>query len=662
MLVEDDDLLRERLLRILKREVSTVQSYSKPSEALSDLKSYNPDIIITDIKMPGMSGLEMVRIIRHTYPNIPVIIASAFSEPEMFLDAIDLKVENYVVKPINIDMMVDKLKTIANTLNISKLLKEKESLLNQYKHIVDISAYITITDKNGIITYVNDKFYTLSGYNEAELIGHSHAIMRSMDIPKEFYKELWRTVLSKKVWQGIIKNINKNGMPFYTDTTIAPVLDASGEIEEFISIKLDITDLIISKQKLKDDLVTDRLTGLSNRLQLVETLKEYETYTLLIIDIDHFKDVNLLFGIHFGDMVLQYLANAIQAVSKDNEVTIYRIASDEFIILAKENEQEALANIAHNLRTHINATPFTYDNVSFEIDFSCGLLYCDTQINTPIEEAQNLVTEAKQKRQFIKVFDKEERQQKEYEENFAWTQKIKSALNEDRLKIFFQPLYDTKLNKITKFECLIRLIEPDGEVVPPFKFLKAAKRSRHYRDLTRTVITQACETFKNRSETFSINLSIEDLSDDETLDFLIKTVQAENLQNRIIVEVLESEGIDNFLQIKEIFQRITDAGLSIAIDDFGIGYSNFAYIVNLPVSIIKIDGSLIKNITTDNSSKIIVQSIVMFAHELGLKTVAEFVSDKEIFEMTQSLGIDLLQGYYVGKPESEPLLIPDFQK
>lgn len=662
MLVEDDELLRERLVRILQREVSTVQSYPKPSEALKELSVFAPDVIITDIKMPGMSGLEMVRIIRHTYPNIPVIIASAFSESEMFLDAIDLKVENYLVKPINIELMLDKLNNIAATLNVAKLLKEKESLLKQYKHIVDVSAYITITDKSGLITYVNDKFYTLSGYSHDELIGHSHSIMRSPDTPKDFYKDLWSVILNKKVWQGIIKNMNKNGTPFYTDTTIAPVLGTDGEIAEFISIKLDITDLITSKQRLKDDLITDRLTGLSNRLHLIETLNSYEAYTLLIIDIDRFKDINLLFGIHFGDMVLQYLAHAIKTVASPLNASVYRIASDEFIVLAQGDAQASLEELAHTLRTDIDNVPFMYDSVSFEVDFSCGLLYSDAEITTPIEEAQHLVSEAKQKRQFIKILDKEERLQKEYEENFEWTQKIKSALHENRLKIFFQPLYDTQLNKITKFECLIRLIEPNGEVVPPFKFLKAAKRSRHYRDLTRTVITQACETFRNRDENFSINLSIEDLSDNETLEFLIQTVEAQDLKNRMIIEVLESEGIDNFMQIKEIFQRLTDAGLRIAIDDFGSGYSNFAYLVNLPVSILKIDGSLIKNITTDNSSKIIVQSIVMFAHELGLKTVAEFVSDERIFNMTKTLGIDFLQGYYIGKPESEPLLLPDFEK
>ncbi|MDX1295905.1 MAG: response regulator, partial [Sulfurimonadaceae bacterium] len=292
MIVEDDDLLREWLERILTREVRDVKSYALPSLALDDLERFKPDIVLTDIKMPEMNGLEMAEIIRASFPNIPVIVASAFSEPDLFKTAIKLKVENFVVKPIDIDELLQTLNNVADHLDTKKQLREKESLLEQYKHIVDLSANIVITDKKGVITYVNDRFCELSGFSRDELIGHRHKMMRHPDMTKEFYKGLWDRILDKQVWQGIIKNYHKNGGSFYGDTTISPILDAQGEIVEFIAIKNNITDLITSQKKLQADIITDRLTRLSNRIKLQDDFHFYNDYTMMLIDIDHFKDVN----------------------------------------------------------------------------------------------------------------------------------------------------------------------------------------------------------------------------------------------------------------------------------------------------------------------------------------------------------------------------------
>ncbi len=652
MLVEDDEQLRQRLERILKREVSTVKSYGLPSLALQEFHDFLPDLIITDIKMPEMTGLDMLKIIRESFADIPVIIASAFSEPELFTTAIKLKVENYVVKPVDIEELLSTIRKVAENLNNRKLLQEKDLLLQQYKHIVDLSANIVITDKRGVITYVNDRFCILSGYAKEELIGKTHKVMRHPDMPSAFYKELWAQISDKKVWQGIIKNRHKNGTPFYGDTTIAPILNTEGQIQEYIAIKIDITDLISSQKKLQQDIITDRLTNLPNRIKLQDDFRSLDNYTMMLIDIDRFKEINLLFGIHLGDSVLSYFAKSLQYILQNSEIFSYRIASDEFILLSAGNALERFTEIAHALKAYIEQAPLEYDQVSFDIDFSCALIHTDDLTLNPIEQLQGTVSEAKRRKKFLLEHDTEAMLQKQYQENFEWTKKIRDGLNDERVIVYFQPIYSVRERKITKFESLVRLIDTDGTVIAPDKFLNAAKRSRHYRELTHTVISKACATFADTPYNFTINFSIEDLTDDLTLQFLIDTVQKMQLQQRLTVEVLESEGIDNFYTISKIFSRLTEAGVKIAIDDFGSGYSNYAYLVNLPVSTLKIDGSLIKNIVTDKSARVIVQSIVMFAHELGIKIIAEFVSDEEIFKLIEALDIDFAQGYFVGKPEA----------
>lgn len=231
--------------------------------------------------------------------------------------------------------------------------------------------------------------------------------------------------------------------------------------------------------------------------------------------------------------------------------------------------------------------------------------------------------------------------------------KIKQALVENRIDIYYQPILSTKSNKIEKIECLVRFLEENGDVISPNFFLHVAKRSRLYNEITKFVISKACETFASRTEKFSINLSIEDIIESSTIQYLIKEVKKHALENRMVIEILESEGIDNYAQVIEVIEELKSFGIEIAIDDFGTGYSNFSHLVSLDIDILKIDGSLIKDLHVNASARSIVRSILSFTQELGIKTVAEFVSSKELYDIVKELGVDYAQGYYISKPLSK---------
>lgn len=656
MLVEDDTQLREMLEKILKKELHLVQSYPQAIKALEALEIFTPDILITDIKMEGQSGLEMVKEIRHIYPDMPIIIVSAFREPECFIKAIDLKVNHFLTKPVDMPKLLEMIKNISLELSLKRELQEQKILLEQYKHIVDLSNHITITDKRGIITYVNNKFCALSGYTKEQLLGKPHSIVRHPDMPQNFYKNLWETILTKKVWQGLIKNQSKNGEDFYIETTIAPILDKNDEIAEFISIKTDITNLILNKKQLQREIITDRLTGLPNRIKLQEDIKNKKDATLIIFDIKHFKEINLLFGIKLGDEALIYIADTISKLIRPiNGTTLYRISADEFVIHKSGKFTQEFEDLAYTLNSFVEGHPFSYKGTSFDINFTCAIAYKGNQTQNLLEAALDALDSAKNNKHFLHFFDKSTSKQQEYEQNFEWTKKIKEALLEERIQAYYQAIYNITSKKIIKYESLVRLIAEDGTVISPYKFLKIAKRSTLYSAITRTVITQACSTFANREETVTVNVSIEDLLDTDTMNFFVTTVSKYKMQGRVVAEVLESEGVDNFEAFSKVITQLKENGISIAIDDFGSGYSNFAYLINLEIDILKIDGSLIKHINTDMNAKIIVQSIVMFGRELGMQTVAEFVSDKEIFETLKTIGVDLLQGYYISMPLPQPL-------
>jgi EAL domain-containing protein (putative c-di-GMP-specific phosphodiesterase class I) len=231
--------------------------------------------------------------------------------------------------------------------------------------------------------------------------------------------------------------------------------------------------------------------------------------------------------------------------------------------------------------------------------------------------------------------------------------KIKNAIKDDRIVVYFQPIFDNETGKIKSYESLVRLIEKDGKVLSPYFFLDIAKKAKLYKQIAKIVIDKSCRAFTNSHHDFSLNFEIDDLLDKELVDFTLKTAQKYNVIKQLTFEILESESIEDIDSVIAFTNLVSKHGCKISIDDFGSGYSNFMHVLRLKADYLKIDGSLIKNIHQDNDAKIIVNSIVNFAKELGLKTVAEFIHCQEVQDEILRLGIDYSQGYLLGEPKPE---------
>jgi PAS domain S-box-containing protein/diguanylate cyclase (GGDEF)-like protein len=655
VLVEDDIDLLNKLGRILKREVSDLKLFSSAFDALIHVQKEKPDVIISDIKMSNMNGLEMVDKIRTLYPDVPVIIASAFNDTEFFQKAIKLKVENFVIKPIDIDKLLGDLKEIKNKQIIQEGYLSRGKLLEEYKDIVDRSNYISKTNLKGQIIYVNDKFENLTGYKLEDIKGKSHSIMRHPEMRKSFYERLWKTILNKGTWHGVIKNYSKSGEVFYVETTISPILDKDDNIVEFISISNNITQLVQNKKELQKQLITDRLTKIYNRLKLKNDLLNASESTLILINVDNFKDINNLFGLYFGDQVLIYIANLLKEISTKYICNCYRISADEFMLLFdKDISIKEIELVINEIEKILKAEIFSHEEITFDIDLSYGVVQNNfsRDKNMLLSMAEIAMHTARKEHKLFDIYSRDNNLRKNYEHNFKWNKKLKLALEENRIDVFFQPIVNVKDNNIIKYESLVRYIETDGSIIGPNDFLDVAKRSKIYHKITQKVIEISSNVFRDRHETFSINFSIEDLLNEDTIDYLLNKVNEYKLNNRVIVEILESEGIDNYIAVIDIIEKLKMNGIRIAIDDFGSGYSNFSYLVSLDIDILKIDGSLIKDIDTNKSGQSIVKSIINFTKELGIKTVAEFVCSKEIYDLLKEMDIDYFQGYYISKPLS----------
>ncbi|MFA6144889.1 MAG: HD domain-containing phosphohydrolase [Sulfurimonas sp.] len=252
--VEDEALIRENNKVFLDTIFSEVETASNGVEALKLYSQKAFDIVITDIIMPVMNGVVMVRKIKELNPNQPIIITSASEESSYLLELINLGVAQFLLKPIKTEQIISILNEVVNniynqqkvdelTVQLKQDLLHQTTLLEQYKEVVDASSIVTKTNIYGKIIYANDQFCQKTGYSLNEILSNSHRIIRHPDMSREFYENLWKTILVKKIWNGTIKNIKKNGKNYITETTIKPILDEFGFILEFISISHDVTEL-----------------------------------------------------------------------------------------------------------------------------------------------------------------------------------------------------------------------------------------------------------------------------------------------------------------------------------------------------------------------------------------------------------------------------------
>ena len=217
---------------------------------------------------------------------------------------------------------------------------------------------------------------------------------------------------------------------------------------------------------------------------------------------------------------------------------------------------------------------------------------------------------------------------------------------------------DNQSGEITKYECLIRMIDPDGQVISPGVFLPVASNLRLDSMLTRVMVEKSFQKFAELDYEFSINLSYRDLLDTELTQFIFDQLKTYQVGKRLIFEILESDGIDNYNEVRRFIDKAKGFGCKIAIDDFGTGYSNFEHLLRLNVDLIKIDGSLIRNLNDDQSAIIVTRGVVQFARSLGIKTVAEFVHCEAVQKQVQALDIDFSQGAYFSMPKAELVETP----
>ncbi len=538
---------------------------------------------------------------------------------------------------------------------MSDNLNKNISFLDGYKRAIDKSSIVSKTDLRGIITYANDMFCEVSGYTREELIGSSHNIVRHPDVSKDAFKEMWSTIQNKKIWKGVVKNRKKNGSFYIVNATIIPILDNKGEIIEYVAVRHDITELEKSKEEIKKQRI-DLLTGLPNRNQLLEDLTVAVKPIIFYLNIDDFSGFNDFYGKELSDNTLVCLSNILNDIKDKNRFRLYKLEADQFILLfeegylSKDNLQFFFEDFIENTEKDLEKK----NRISVSVTGGVATYYANEDYQKLILYSNIARKKAQLEHKKFLIFHHSMRKNEDYAHNMEWIKRIKEAIEEDRIVCYYQPIFDNITQKLNKYESLVRIIDRDGQPISPFFFLEIAKKAKLYEQISRIIIDKTLNTFKNVPHIeFSLNLTVDDILSEKITNYIYQRLESYPNPSRVVFEITESQEVSDYKVINKFIKYVKQYNVKIAIDDFGSGYANFEHILNIDADYIKIDGSLIKNIDTDRNAYIITEAIINFSKKLGRKTIAEFIHNKEIYNIVKELGADYSQGFYLGIPAKD---------
>lgn len=400
------------------------------------------------------------------------------------------------------------------------------------------------------------------------------------------------------------------------------------------------------------ELYYDSLTDLKNRRSLIDDIESLRAKSLILIDIQSFSEINDLYGEKTGDILLQKFSQFLREKTTKFSLQVYRLHGNTFALLCDQYRHKyEITSFIDEFIGELNAYDFSYryDGNLFEfvINVKIGVSTSKKSLAL-VENADMALNHAKKTNKDYIIYDTSLGIKNNYENDIEIIKMIKKALDEGNIIPYFQPIYK---KSGASYESLMRLKLDDGRVLTPYHFLEIAKKTRFYFDMTYTMIEKTFKIFEKLPYDFSINLTYLDIKRPDTLIYIKSMLQKYNVADRLIVEVVESDTFIDYDITVKFLEALKEIGIRIAVDDFGSGYSNFAHLIKLAPYYVKIDGSLIKDMDTNEKSFAVVKTIVSFAKSVGIHVVAEYIHSKSVYEKAKSLDIDGYQGFYLGKPQ-----------
>jgi diguanylate cyclase (GGDEF)-like protein/PAS domain S-box-containing protein len=527
---------------------------------------------------------------------------------------------------------------------------------------------MVITNQNNHIINVNSAFSKLTGYHLNELTGKDPKILSSGKTPKETFEKMWLALKKDGFWQGELWDRKKNGAIYPKWISISALKDSRGVAQHYIASFTDITDRKNSEERIEHLAHHDILTGLYNRFSLGERLaqlllsakRDQKHLAVLFIDLDKFKNVNDTFGHMIGDKLLVNVALRIKRSVRESDIPV-RNGGDEFVVVISDIKRtEYIGYIAEKIMKEISL-PYLIDAHKITITPSMGISLFPEDGTTEAELLKNAdvaMYHAKELgRNNFQLFSQDMLQK--IQQRLSIEHELIEALQQEQLELYYQPQVSTDQQTITALEALVRWNHPQRGMIHPSTFITVAEEAGLIHQLGTWVLNEACRQLSVWKETgidsirVAVNLSTMQLQSEKLIELIQSTMQTHNIAgNELELEITESSAMqDPELAVSQL-NALRELGVSLAIDDFGTGHSSLAYIKRLPIQVLKLDRTFVKDIGIDDNDTEICAATLALAHNLNLKVVAEGVETEQQRDFLVNHECDYLQGYLFSKPLS----------
>ncbi len=533
-------------------------------------------------------------------------------------------------------------------------LSENESIARDNEMIVSTAGEgILRADPDGRVSYANPVACAMLGFSAQELVGQqAHELThhsRANGTPYPVENCPIQEVLSGNTPIRVSDEVfwRADGTSFPVDYTAAPIRQ-DGQAIGVVVVFDDVTAQRTAEKRLRYQADHDALSDLFNRRRFVEEVEKELRHArrhrssgcLLLLDLDSFKFVNDSFGHEIGDELIRSVAALLKDRLRDTDVA-GRLGGDEFAILVPEADLEQGVELAGTIRTLIKS------ETEPSVEASVGVVSFNGN--------EELVADDLVVRADIALYDAKQqgsgavawRGQKS--ERLTWVGKVRDAIRSDRLVLYAQPIVDLSSDSIHSEELLVRLVEKNGEVIPPGAFLPTAERFGLMQDVDRFVVRRALELARSGRH-LAINLSGRSIDDDEIVRMIEAAVRKEVDPGHLTFEITETAAVSNLEEARRFAERLERIGCRLALDDFGTGLSSLSYLKHIPAQVLKIDMEFVQGIAGSSLDQYLVRTIVGLAKRLGQVTVAEGVEDAATLTTLRRLGVDFAQGYYLGRP------------
>ncbi|MDR3439112.1 PAS domain S-box protein [Telmatospirillum sp.] len=525
---------------------------------------------------------------------------------------------------------------------------------------------ITITDADGTIIEVNDAFTRITGYRREEAVGKTPRILHSGRQPREFYKAMWQALVEKGHWSGEIWNRHKNGDVYAEMLTVSAVRDAAGKTQNYVGLFTDITAMKEHEQQLEHIAHYDVLTNLPNRVLLADRLRHGlaqghrrgRSLAVAYLDLDGFKVVNDRYGHDIGDELLTTISQRMKAALRDGD-TLARIGGDEFVALLVDLERPQDCKAVLDRLLEASSDPVTVGDLILEVSSSIGVtLYPDDGVDADLllrhaDQAMYVAKLAGKNR--YHVFDvaqdaavKTQRESLEH---------IRRALDRREFVLYYQPKVNMRTGRVIGAEALIRWQHPDRGLLLPAAFLPIIEDHLICVELGDWVIDTALTQMELWHQAgidlpTSVNVSARQLQDRDFVARLRDVLAAHPgvRPDFLELEILETSALEDIALVSEILQACRTIGVHFALDDFGIGYSSLNHLRHLPIEMVKIDQSFVRDMLIDREDRLIVEGVVGLAKAFERRVIAEGVETVTHGDVLLSLGCELAQGCGIAEP------------